>query len=340
MPSTPSPQVEVEIRTPLPRAVLDGLTAAGYDLAAMASEVGLQASALEGGLTAAEADRFLCAAWAKVNNPAFGLLAAMHLKPERFGISGLAAMAAPTLFAAFQRKARYNRLVWGDQYDVTLDARELIVKVLSPDEMRPYGYAKIDMELASLTAFARLLTGVHVLPLWLSLRQPEPAYAALYAKTFQCPVRFAQADNRLAFSADDAVRPLRSANSAVASALTAVAESAVKPMLEPDLVARIHLYLSKVLEDGEPLLQPCAAALAMSERTLQRRLTLLGTSFAQVLDGHRHRSALEYLRQRRIDGQEMAFLLGFVDASSYFRAFRRWTQTTPEQYRLSQGLHP
>ncbi len=327
------PYIEVQLRAHLPRALFDGLTALGHDPASIARDAGIPALALESGMTAVEADRFLCAAYEKVNNPALGLLVAQHLKPERLSTSALAAMVSPTLAVALQRMARYNRLTWGDDYEVTLDAQALVLSVLTPQESRPYGYSKVDMELASITELARLFTGVHVQPLSLSLRQPEPAYAALYAKTFGCPVRFGQARNTSVFSAEDAHRPLCSANPAVATALAAVAESAVRPLEEANLVAHIHVHLAQVLHDGKPSLQTCAAALAMHQRTLQRRLTQLGTRFAQVLDAYRHQSALLHLQQRAIDGHEMAFLLGFADSSSYFRAFKRWTQTTPEQYR-------
>jgi AraC-like DNA-binding protein len=71
----------------------------------------------------------------------------------------------------------------------------------------------------------------------------------------------------------------------------------------------------------------------MSMRTLQRRLSEEGVRFGDLLDDVRHAMAAEYLATDSMNLMEMAFLLGFSDPNSFFRAFRRWTGTTPDAYR-------
>jgi AraC-like DNA-binding protein len=73
----------------------------------------------------------------------------------------------------------------------------------------------------------------------------------------------------------------------------------------------------------------------MSPRSLQRRLQSEGTSFAQVLVDLRRDLALRYLRDERIAIGEVGFLLGFLDVAAFHRAFKRWTGSTPAQYRRS-----
>ncbi len=71
----------------------------------------------------------------------------------------------------------------------------------------------------------------------------------------------------------------------------------------------------------------------MSPRTLQRHLKERGTDFKNLVDDTRRRFALTYLKDRRNSLTEIAFLLGYSDASAFNRAFKRWTGLTPLAYR-------
>ena len=87
------------------------------------------------------------------------------------------------------------------------------------------------------------------------------------------------------------------------------------------------------LQDGEPRRPKIAALLGMSERTLQRRLVAEGTAFQRLLDDTRRELARHYLGQREVSLADSAYLLGFSDQSSFFRAVRGWFGSSPRQYR-------
>ena len=67
----------------------------------------------------------------------------------------------------------------------------------------------------------------------------------------------------------------------------------------------------------------------MSPRTLHRRLEEEGTSFRRVLTDVRRELAARHLQERRLAIGEIAFLLGFSEASAFHRAFKRWTGHAP-----------
>ncbi|MBL6688779.1 MAG: helix-turn-helix transcriptional regulator [Pseudomonadales bacterium] len=71
----------------------------------------------------------------------------------------------------------------------------------------------------------------------------------------------------------------------------------------------------------------------MSARTLQRRLEEQDTSVKDIIDETRHQLALEYLCQDHLSIKEVAFSLGFNDASNFSRAFKRWEGKTPKEFR-------
>jgi AraC-like DNA-binding protein len=71
----------------------------------------------------------------------------------------------------------------------------------------------------------------------------------------------------------------------------------------------------------------------MSERTLRRRLVEEATSFLRLLDDTRRELAEQYLGRLDLSLAQAAYLLGFADQSSFFRACRRWFELSPGQYR-------
>lgn len=92
---------------------------------------------------------------------------------------------------------------------------------------------------------------------------------------------------------------------------------------------------SKLIQDGAACIEDIAKALAVSPRTLQRRLEAEGTSFGEVWDESRRQVACKHLRNPKIAIKEVAYMLGFSEPSTFYRAFRRWTGATPLDYRRS-----
>ena len=92
-----------------------------------------------------------------------------------------------------------------------------------------------------------------------------------------------------------------------------------------------------VVVHGEPNLDAIARSCGMSGRTLQRRLTEAHTTFAAVVDDARRQRAIAYLDNPQLSLSEVAWLLGYAEHSSFFRAFKRWFDTTPQQWRARHG---
>jgi AraC-like DNA-binding protein len=109
-------------------------------------------------------------------------------------------------------------------------------------------------------------------------------------------------------------------------------------MDKKDVVARARVTIIDHLPDGEPSRRDVAAELAMSERTLARRLSDRDYTFSALVDEVRGQLAKEYLRQSRFSVTDVAFLLGFSDQSNFARAFKRWTDESPTEFR-ARSVH-
>ena len=102
-----------------------------------------------------------------------------------------------------------------------------------------------------------------------------------------------------------------------------------------DFMTALRRGIRTHLPDGPVTPASLAAAHALSTRTLQRRLEAAGTSVRKLLDEERRDLALHHIQSRRTPLIEIAFLLGFSDASAFTRAFTRWSGRSPSEYRQS-----
>lgn len=322
----------------IPRNVLDAaraaLAASGRDLESLSSQAGIAPVALEGDLAYEQMDRFYALAFEAMGNPAFGLQAARRLRPERFGIMGIVAMAGPTLGTALRRLSRYNQLHWGNSCELLRQRDRSSYQVLSSGPERSYSRACIDTELAVPLTFARQFTGRLITPLEVRVRQPAPSYAALYSEVFGCPIQFGSTEDSVVFCTADLELPLLSSHQPeFADAAEQTAESMLHRMQSHSVVAQVCQVLQGRMHGAEQGLPAVASALHMSPRSLQRKLAAEGVSFSQLLDTVRRAAAERYLAATRLGLAEIAFRLGFEEPNSFFRAFKRWTGTSPEEWR-------
>ena len=160
---------------------------------------------------------------------------------------------------------------------------------------------------------------------------PLPVYRrALGHVVFGC------ARSELVFSAEDWTRPNPGADAALAALLARYATQLIERLPRSgDPLELTRSALTTRLRAGEPTLERVAADLGMTGRTLQRRLVDRGSSFKELLDDVRRELACAYLKRSSVSLSEVAYLLGYSDASAFNRAFRRWADMTPAEYRKS-----
>ena len=103
----------------------------------------------------------------------------------------------------------------------------------------------------------------------------------------------------------------------------------------PRYTSQVKGYLFEKLSSGQSDIKSVSEHFSMTSRTLQRRLFEEGTSFRKILDETRSEMAFVYLSNTDFAAYEISFLLGFEDKNSFFRAFHRWTGTTPQAARAS-----
>lgn len=132
--------------------------------------------------------------------------------------------------------------------------------------------------------------------------------------------------------------PVSSADPELALYFTAMlAKAAGFGATEATLIRQVRIAIRDALVHGTADAAKVAKSLGLGQRTLQRRLGELGTGFTEVLDSTRRTLAEGYLRDPRLGLAEIAYLLGYDEQTSFFRAFRRWHEVTPGEFRRLHG---
>jgi AraC-like DNA-binding protein len=102
--------------------------------------------------------------------------------------------------------------------------------------------------------------------------------------------------------------------------------------------ARVENEIVPLLPHGEARADEVASKLGVSQRTLARRLSAEGQTFAGVLDRLRSDLADRYLHDADLSVSEIAWLLGYREVSAFTHAFKRWTGKTPRAMRSTRQL--
>jgi AraC-like DNA-binding protein len=99
---------------------------------------------------------------------------------------------------------------------------------------------------------------------------------------------------------------------------------------------KVRRLLATPLPENDMSIEVVAQRLAMSPRTLQRRLAEERTSFDVLREEMRRQVGETYLADPTLSIGELAFLLGFSEPGAFHRAFKRWHKTTPQAFRKRQ----
>ena len=263
-------------------------------------------------------------ALARSGNPAIGLVGAARAKPRHFGIVAYALMSAPNLLGILHRMVRYIGIV-SDAAIVSVRKRgddHRLVLTVRPGS-RPAPHQRFAFDLLRFLSFCRWVTDAELKPAAVELSHPGGQSAPAFTAAFGCTPRFGAAENALVFSAADAIRPLPTAHDRLSAVHDRIATEHLQRTSGSLIKTRTCAMIAGRLPDGAPTRGAIARALGTSERTLHRRLADEGTSFQRLVDETRRELAEDYLARRDLSLADVAYLLGFKDQGSFFRAAAR-----------------
>ncbi|MBP6011650.1 MAG: AraC family transcriptional regulator [Alphaproteobacteria bacterium] len=281
----------------------------------------------------------MAAAKALCGDPAL----ALHLGARRdfkdVSVVGLICYAAPTMGDGLMELNRFGRLVvevdvpaGGARFQLQRRDEELwlVDTRIDPNsfpEMTESTFSRFISETARHFPDARFAKAVHV-------THAKPDHSAEYDRVFKVPVTFGSEKNAIMIDATWLSIPLHSPNGYAFGVLSEHADRLLKNLSNAKTVrGQVESLLLPMLHKGDVSMQHVAERLGLSRQALYRKLAQENVSYEHLVDDLRRRMALNYVSGRKTSVNETAYLVGFSDPSSFSRAFKRWTGSSPRGWK-------
>ena len=316
----------------------EAIEAAGRDAEDVLRSVGLDRAAVtdrQGFFPAAAFTLALEEAARVTNDDCFGLHFGERYHPKDIGALVYVVLNSPTIAVAFQNVARYLR-IHNEAVAVSFVQSDGHAYLHHHVRGVPLQRARQHEECALTIGIAiiRMMAGSEWRPVEVQFEHEAPPRTNEHARIFGAPVLFGCDGNVIVIEREFCDRQVPTADRRLYPILEDYLERQLENRpTENRFIVSVRTAIGNAMKDGEPKVTQVAVALGVSVRTLQRRLGESGVDYRALVDDIRHELALRYLRDRRHTLSDVAYLLGYSEISAFSRAFRRWTGSTPSDYR-------
>ena len=244
------------------------------------------------------------------------------------------AMAQPTVAAGLETALAFLSLMF-EHLPAQLVRQQSLAQIVlletEPDPRRAFSYFTYWMIVHGVACW---LAGRRIPILAIELRCPQPDFCDDYRVMFSDNLRFDRPRTRMIFSADCLDLPIKRSAEELKRFLGHAPANILVKYRDPDsLATRIKHDLRQMPPDTWPETDGLATRLCISASTLRRRLAEEGQTYQGLKDSVRKELAIVWLAEPQISFAEIATRLGFADASSFYKAFRKWAGSNPGHYR-------
>jgi AraC-like DNA-binding protein len=324
------------------RLILDVAATHGVDPEPLLAAAEVPADLMDdpnGRLSAVQSGSLLYLAMQMSGEPAFGYEVGLHSSLTSHGIMGYGLLSSSTVRQAINLSERYMpaRLPMLTM-SLAVDGQTAAIEVVENAPLGPVRQCTIDLFLVGTARMAPILTDrlrqPEEMELWFDYAEPE--YYARFKDRLPT-VRFEMGVNQVRFPASDLELTPETANVVTAAMVEEQCRRELEQLgLDGDLVAQVKAALHET-DGGYPDLETIAERLHLSSRTFKRKLQEHGTSFRRLVDATRRAEAVRLLNTTSLSVAHVADRLGYADASSFSRAFQKWTAMTPGAFRVRRS---
>lgn len=270
-------------------------------------------------------------------NPDISLTLAPYIPLYRGDVFEYLFYSSPTFREGCTRAMRYSRL-FSDAFAGSLgDDRKdegpaFFTLAVTQDKHPVLRHTEVCVAYG-LIQFCKSVTDGAFKPERISLQASKPKSPAQYAKVFGCPVEFDGAQSRIYFDRAILDRPSPHSEPELLRVHEELASRQLVKLESRDVVEDVKRVLAQGLEYQKCDLEMVSKQLNRTPRRLRQELMRAGTSFNQVLADFRFTMARRLLGGTDEPIDNIVYLTGFSEVSTFYRAFRRWAGKTPVQYR-------
>ena len=256
-----------------------------------------------------------------------------------YGAFAMMLMSCSTVYEGIQLGIRYQELSYlfsRLDFEMTGDEASLVLHPYHvPEELHRF---VIDRDVAGTFQFLNMMQamlGQQSKPVKICVPYPAPKEKDVYESPFGCPVEFGTDVARFVIPDGLINKTLPNANATALALYRQQCDELLNQRRQPEhdqLSRRVHKYLS-MFRDEYPSIAECAETFSTSERSFRRQLKDEDTTYQQLLDSVRSEKACHLLDNTSQSIEQIAVKLGYTEAAAFIRAFKKWHQMTPAQYR-------
>ena len=269
--------------------------------------------------------------------PGFGVRVGQQMVIEDYGVLGLSWRTCSRLGEIYERSERYfkllsNTFVWQVQ-----EVEDVSHVILHREAHRRGMELSTEASLSATVVVLQAMSEKDVLPIQVSFKHSPPTDLTSFHAAFQCPVLFNQPQYSISYRTEDLNIRTAKADASINSYLLQQVDEKTKGIKIPGskFVRDVEGLIKDALPTGIPSIHYISDLTAMSNRTLTRRLSEAGVTYRDLVKKTQESIAKDLLRQDAQSIGEIAFLTGFSEQSAFNRAFKKWTEQTPSQFRKS-----
>lgn len=265
-----------------------------------------------------------------------GLEVIKHVTPTSFHALTYAHQASSSMRESLQRITKFSDVVsTAVQLETTETETEVVVTWTVVDKNATPSHHAVDAFMAIIVAAGQQLMSAKRPHPILSVRltRQQPRDTSRHNALYQCPISYGADHCELRLSREFVDSPVPTGNVELVRINEQVLAEYMARFKKNDIVGSVYNALIELMPLGEPTQEKVAKALGTSSRSLHRKLKELDTSYKTIVEETRKHLAMQYLKQSDLSITSITYQLGFHDASSFSRSFKRWTGLSPSEFR-------
>lgn len=272
-------------------------------------------------------------------DPLIGLHVGMGVNKLLHGMVGFLIQSSKDLNQGLQLLCRYGHMV-SPMVEYRYTVNEVIIFEITQNKMwlmkhpEPARHAN-DFLFAALVNTFYALSGKRLVPLRIELAY-EMREISEYRKFFGCEVLFNKDVNRIVLSKEDLSTPILTSDQSMFQLFNSIVADKQARLETNSTVENLKQVLFMQFRGRIPTIEEAASALNITPRNLQRRLLQEQTTFRDIAGEIRKEIAFQLMQNPAIKISEVSDILGYSDLTSFRKAFKSWTNSTPREMRKGQ----
>lgn len=247
------------------------------------------------------------------------------------GLLGYLLLNTQTLKEMIEKFAHYQQLVGGYlKFHFSEDEHSYKFTIfINENPYIPVPSYHAEVHLSAIVSILTQILGQQVVPSQTFFSQEKVQDLTAYHKLFGENIFFNKDENSILFNKNELNIPVKNSNPSMLGYFENQANAILQDLNQTSYYGKVKTIILKNIGEHDINIEFVASQMQLSVRTLQNYLKSEKKNFRDAFTAVRMQLADHYLKTTKMDYSSIAFLLGYSEASSFFRAYKKWTNKTP-----------